>query len=210
MFFSHRSFIRDWPTAHQISSDVRGTRRLLTPSGVAGWFILSSCVYIGSSSVLMLVEVHSRLFTSLSWVCSSFSSFAPVSQDAIQSVHYDMSASFHHRVYPVTESINSLLLMTPTLLQIISQSFFSFSASRVIRDQFLANCSSFLSFKRFSLLLTSCFLRFISSRGLSLSIWTAPYSSLSYWHLFILLPHIFHNPRPGLFHWCSAILQWSQ
>ena len=43
------------------------------------------------------------------------------------------------------------------------------SASLVNRDTFFAMCSSVLSFKRFSLLPTSCLLRFISSRELSLS-----------------------------------------
>ena len=52
------------------------------------------------------------------------------------------------------------------------------SASLVIRDKFFAMCSSVLSFKRFSLLPTSCLLRFISSRRLSLSMWTALSSSL--------------------------------
>ena len=52
------------------------------------------------------------------------------------------------------------------------------SASLVIRDKFLAKFSFVLSFKRFSLLLTSCLLRLISSHRFSLSTWTALSSSL--------------------------------
>ena len=52
------------------------------------------------------------------------------------------------------------------------------SDSLVIGDKFLAKCSSVLSFKRFSLLLTSRLLRLISSRRLFLSTWSALSSSL--------------------------------
>ena len=52
------------------------------------------------------------------------------------------------------------------------------SDSLVIRDRFFDMCSSVLSFKRFSLLPTSCLFRFISSRILSLSTWTSLSSSL--------------------------------
>ena len=52
------------------------------------------------------------------------------------------------------------------------------SASLFIRDKFFAMCSSVLSLKCFSLLPISCLLLFISSRGLSLSTWTALSSSL--------------------------------
>ena len=53
-----------------------------------------------------------------------------------------------------------------------------YSASLVIRDKFLAKFLSVLCFKRFSLLPTSCLLRLISSRRLSLSMWIALSSPL--------------------------------
>ena len=52
------------------------------------------------------------------------------------------------------------------------------SASLVIRDKFFAMCSSVLSFRRFSLLPSSCLFWFISSRRLSLSMCTALSNSL--------------------------------
>ena len=67
------------------------------------------------------------------------------------------------------------------------------SASLDIRDKFFAMCSSVLSFKRFSLLPTSCLFRFISFRRLSLSMWTALSSSLILMDICSFCSHILPN-----------------
>ena len=111
----------------------------------------------------MLVEAHSGLSNSLSRVSSSISRFAPVSQEVIQCVHYGLSASFPHRVYPGVESPKKLLLLTPKLLQVSPQSFLPFFSflrhSRQVSGQVLI-CPSF---SYFSLLLIAFLLRFNSS-----------------------------------------------
>ena len=175
---SHRSFVRDRSAANRTSSDIRWTPQPIIPGGIAGWVIPSSCGTIGLSSVSILVEVHIRLSASLPRVCSFF--LDPLLFPRRPS---SLSTLAWVRLFII---VSILVSRVPRVcscwLRRCSRSslnrFSLSSASLVIRDKFLVKRSSVLSFKRFSLLLTSCLLRLISSRWLSLSTWTVLSSSL--------------------------------
>ena len=121
------------------------------------------------------------------------------SQEAIKSVHYELSASFYHRVYPGIESPESLLLLTPKLLQV------SPPASFMTNFWPSAHLSSPLSIFRFDNLLSIAIYFF--PQAFSLNMNCSFQFTPSYWHLFILLTKDIQNPGQGFLPWCSAFHQ---
>ena len=160
----HGSVVRGWHAAG------RNSPLWLLIGFICRWLPLVfidglSLPLVDSLSILFLMVHWSVLSARYSYLASVFLFF--FIDFLYPRVHYALSASFYHCVYPSIESLRILLFLTPKLLHVIFQPLLP--ASRVICNKLLAKCSSDLSFKRFSLWLTSCFLRCISSRKLSLS-----------------------------------------